>query len=122
MDKETKAKAKEVLSVSLVGIRSRTSNRYGRNLPYMRYRVFLNKKDENGETYQREISDVFTDKELKELSYWSNRSLTMSMTCWGTSQLFEAQLALARFLGHGQKKGEEWGDYTRRAIKFVQEL
>lgn len=119
---EKELKASQVLSVSLVGIPSRTSNSYGRNLPYMRYKVYLNKKDEEGERYQKEISAVFTDEELKDLSYWSNRSLSMSMTCWGTSQLFEAQLALTRFLGRGQKKGEEWSVYTRRATNFVQEL
>lgn len=87
----------------------------------MSYRVFVTKKDEHGETYQREISDIFTKDELKELSYWSNRSLSMAMTCWGTSQKFEAQLALMAFL-NPQKKGEEWGKFCQRADKFVKEL
>lgn len=122
MISEKEQKAREVDAVTLIGIRSKTSNSYGRNLPYMRYRVFLNKTDGEGMHYQREISDVFTEEELKDLSYWSKRSLSMSMTCWGTSQLFEAQLALADFLGWGQQKSEEWSDYTYRATHQIKEL
>lgn len=118
----TELKKLEVNSISLVGIQSRTSNSYGKNLPYMRYRVFLNKTTTEGEPYQTEISNLFTKEELKALRYWSSRSLSMSMTCWGTSQEFEAQLALADFMGVEQRKDEEWGDYTRRAREFVKIL
>lgn len=118
----TEEKKKEILSVQLVGIKSYTSNSYGRNMPYMRYKVFITRRDEQGELYQREISDVFTDTELKDLGYWSNRSLSMSMRCWGTSQYFEAQLALGRFIFGKQKQSEEWGDYTRRLTSLIKEL
>lgn len=101
-------------SITLIGETARTSNSYGRNMAYRRYRVLL-----NGVT---PIEDVYTKEQLKDLSYWSSRSDKMAMTCWGTSQLFEAQLALARFMGWGQKKGEEWGDYTRRATSLIKEL
>lgn len=108
---------KEIKSISLVGIPGRTSNSYGRNLPYMRYKVFLNKVDENNEPYQIEISNVFTAEELKKLPYWSNRSLSMSMTCWGTSQLFEAQISLARWLGFNDKGN--WSEFCQKATNFI---
>ena len=43
------------------------------------------------------------------------------MTCWGTSQYFEAQLALASWLGW-KIEGEEWSDYTFRITKLITEL
>lgn len=113
---ETKDKKLQIKSISLFGIPSRTSNSYGRNLPYMRYKVYLNKIDENGEPYQREISDVFTREELEDLSYWSNRSLSMSMTCWGTSQLVEAQIALGRWLGFDEK---DWPEFSGNVTSFI---
>jgi hypothetical protein len=108
-----------ITGARLIGTRKRTSNSYGRNLPYMSYRVILIIQSRAEMTA---IENVYSKEELKELSYWSSRSDTMAMTCWGTSQLFEAQLALARFLGQGQHKGEEWGDFTRRATDFVKEI
>lgn len=114
MDKKDKILG--IKSITLVGTKSRTSNSYGRNLPYMRYRVFLNKLDENNEPYQIELSNVFTDEELKDLSYWSNRSLSMSMTCWGTSQLFEAQISLGSFLGWNSK---DWSKFSRQCTDFI---
>lgn len=108
-----------IKSISLIGISSRTSNSYGRNMPYMRYRVFINRVDEKGEMYQREISDIFTKEELKNLSYWSNRSLSMSMTCWGTSQLFECQISLGRWLGFSSKDWPAFSDKCRNFIKLI---
>lgn len=114
-----KDRSEGITSISLLGVKARTSNSYGRNLPYMRYKVFLNKKAEDGEAYQREISDVFTAEELKYLAYWSNRSLSMSMRCWGTSQLFEAQIALGRFLGFDDK---DWPAFSDRITSFIKAI
>lgn len=106
-------KKKDIKSISLIGIKSRTSNSYGRNMPYMRYRVLL-----NGTT---PIEDVFDEKELKEnLGYWSTRSNTLSMTCWGTSQLFEAQISLGRWIGFGQKN--RWSEFSRECRDFIKEI
>lgn len=79
---------------------------------YNRYRVIIDGND---------ISSLFDKAELKNLPYWSSRSEMMAMTCWGTSQEFEAQLALAQWLGW-KTKGEEWGDYTRRVTKAITAL
>lgn len=117
MKKDSIAAKKGIKGFSLVGSKSRTSNSYGRNLPYMRYRVLANLKDGR----QVDIADLFTREELKGLSYWSTRSESMSMTCWGTSQLFEAQLALAAFVGM-EKKGMEWSRYSRKACEFSKEI
>jgi hypothetical protein len=81
---------------------------------YNRYIVAV--ENDKGTYY---IQDIFTPEELKNLSYWSPRSQVIAMTCWGTSQFFEAQLVLASFLGIGQKKGEDWGEYTNRIIKII---
>ena len=70
---------------------------------YNRYKVLI-----DGKT----IESIFNKTELKELSYWSPRSNVMAMTCWGTSQEFEAELAIGRFL-QAPKSGKEWGEYTR---------
>lgn len=113
---ETAKKKAEIKSISLFGTSARTSNSYGKNLPYMRYRVFITKQDAEGEFYQRELSDVFTAEELKSLSYWSPRSLAMAMTCWGTSQSFEAQIALGRWLGWSDK---DWPSFSRKCKEFI---
>ncbi len=68
-----------------------------------------------------DIADLFTREELKGMSYWSTRSNALAMTCWGTSQLLEAQLAIAAWLGWRQKS-EEWGTYTRRVTDAIREL
>lgn len=69
---------------------------------YNRYKVLIDGKP---------IEELFDATELKDLSYWSNRSRVLAMTCWGTSQEFEAQLAIGRFLG--AEKLKDWGEYTR---------
>ncbi len=115
-DLEARSKKVEIVGISLFGQSARTSNSYGRNLPYMRYRVFITRKAEDGESYQRELSDVFTAEELKSLSYWSPRSLAMAMTCWGTSQSFEAQIALGRWLGWSDK---DWSAFSRKCEEFI---
>jgi len=104
---------KEVKTISLIGENAKTSNSYGRNMPYRRYRVLV-----NGIT---PLENVFEKEELKSLAYWSSRSTKMAMTCWGTSQYFEAQLALSSWLGW-KIEGEEWSDYTFRITKLITEL
>lgn len=87
---------KNITSIVLVGSKKRTSNSYGKNMPYMGYRVLLQSDNEHNVP----IEQCFTREELKkDLSYWSTRSNTMSMRCWGTSQLFEAQIALGKWMG-----------------------
>lgn len=85
---------------------------------YNRYRVIITLDNRQA---PRAIENIFTPKELKNLSYWSNRSQTMAMTCWGISQSFEAQLALGRFFNM-EIKNEEWGDYTKRVQNLIQIL
>jgi len=53
---------------------------------YNRYKVLIGGKP---------IQNVFATEELKNLSYWVQRSQVMAMTCWGTSQRFEAVISLA---------------------------
>lgn len=108
---------KNIKKVFLIGTKKRTSNSYGKNLPYMSYKIMCQLKNKE----VKKLEDLFTDEELKNLSYWSKRSDTMAMTCWGTSQYFEAQLSLGRFLFEKQKKGEEWGEYTRRITALITE-
>lgn len=109
---------KEIKGISLIGIRSRTSNSYGKNLPYMRYRVFVTADE--GVKKLVPIEEVFTKEELKEgLSYWSTRSESMSMTCWGTSQLFEAKISLGRFLGWNEK---DWPKFSRKCEELIKEI
>ena len=105
-------KPKDLIGIKLVGTKKRTSNSYGRNLPYMSYKVLCETKSYDVVP----LEDVFTAEALKELSYWSKRSNTMAMTCWGTSQLFEAQIALGRFLGF-ESKGR-WSDFSRQCTEF----
>lgn len=102
----------EIKSISLIGIPSRTSNSYGRNMPYMRYRVLIHRED--GAIIN--LADAFEGEELKKLGYWSPRSEAMSMTCWGTSQLFEAQISLGRWLGWDSK---DWPKFSRRCKEFI---
>lgn len=66
------------------------------------------------------LQALATKEELKTLPYWSTRSDRMAMTCWGTSQLFEAQIAIARWLGLDDKG--RWADFSREATQLVQEL
>lgn len=99
---------KGILFISLISAGSGYSKEY--KASYNRYHVLL-----NGTT---RIEDIFTDEELKNLSYWSKKSNVLAMTCWGTSQLFEAQLALASFLKI-RKEGEDWSDYTNRVKDFI---
>ena len=102
-------KKEEVKSITLVLAGTDYNKEY--RASYNRYRVLLNSNIP--------IENAFSEAELGGLSYWSKRSQTMAMTCWGTSQSFEAQLALARWLGTlGDGKGE-WGDYTQRVGKFI---
>jgi hypothetical protein len=77
---------------------------------YNRYKVLIDGKP---------IETLFNDVELKDLPYWVNRSKVMAMTCWGTSQSFEAQLALAKFLQASQS-GKDWGEYTREIREKIE--
>ena len=77
---------------------------------YARYRVLIN---------DQPIESVYTKEQLKDLSYWSSRGNTMSMTCWGTSQSFEAQLSLARFLKLHEDIRKDWPTYTRAVQKQI---
>ena len=104
-----------IKSIALVGHESRTSNSYGRNLAYMRYTVLLSTQD--GKTVN--IANAFSREDLKELSYWSARSKTMSMTCWGTSQLFECQISLGRWLGFDEK---DWSAFSHKCTEFIKQV
>lgn len=102
---------KDILFVSLLSAGNGYCKEY--HSSYKRYHVLI-----NGTT---RIEDLYTREELKALKYWSNRSNVLAVTCWGTSQLFEAQLALASFLGM-REEGEDWGAYTRRATDFIKAI
>ncbi len=104
-----------IIALKLFGIKSRTSNSYGRNLSYMRYDVVADFK--GGKSFR--IADIFEPEELSKLSYWSKRSGMMSMTCWGTSQLFEAQISLAKWLGFDDK---DWPAFSKRATSFITQI
>lgn len=97
---------------------------------YNKYRVLVNvaiyknitaTKTKISHYEWKPIESIWDNSELESLGYWSPRSATMSMSCWGTSQAFEAQLAFGAWLGM-KKEGEEWGDYTRRVQEFVKVL
>ena len=79
---------------------------------YARYRVLINGQP---------LENLYSKEQLnKELSYWSSRSNTMAMTCWGTSQSFEAQLALAGFLKlHQDLRRGHWSEYTRAITEQI---
>jgi len=66
------------------------------------------------------IEKLYTEKELKELPYWVNRSRVMAMVCWGMSQEFEATLKLGAFLFGQYKQGEEWSEYSRRTTEKIE--
>lgn len=104
-------KKEEVTLVHLVKAGQGYNKEY--RASYNRYRVIVESPQGNNA-----IEWLFDEKDLKELGYWSPRSKTMAMTCWGTSQEFEAQLALASWLGW-KIEGEEWGDYTRRVTRAI---
>jgi hypothetical protein len=80
---------------------------------YNRYKVLI-----DGEP----IEKLYDKDELKELGYWSNRSNVLAMTCWGTSQEFEAQLAVGRFLIPIDERPQEWGEYTRMVTDKVKAI
>lgn len=84
----------------------------------MRYRVLVSFDKRGVKTY-KPIEEVMTKEELKDLSYWSNRSQSMSMTCWGTSQLFEAKISLGRFIGLDEK---DWPKFTRKCEEIIKLL
>jgi hypothetical protein len=106
---------KKIQGVELVSVGNGYSRAY--RASYLRYRVFITIGDKKHKEIH-EIDNLFPIERLKKLPYWVARSGVMAMTCWGTSQRFEAQLALAQFLGM-KKKGEEWGDYCRRVEKLI---
>ena len=110
---------KEVTAIRLIGTQKRTSNSYGKNLPYMSYRVLVSNDADSVRAF-RTIQEAFIKEELKTLPYWSSRSEAMAMTCWGTSQFFEAQISLGKWLGIN-KKGA-WSKFTQKCAKMVQEL
>lgn len=110
---------KDITKINLVGIKSRTSNSYGRNMPYMRYEVICHYKGSDGQPSSTKIQGLFDREELKKIPYWSTRSNSMSMTCWGTSQLFEAQISLGRWLGFDEKN---WSDFCRKCQDFIKEI
>src|SRR3990167_11090047 len=93
---------KDIKSITLVQAGTSYNKEY--RASYNRYRVLL-----NGNV---PIENAFSEEELKDLAYWSKRSETMAMTCWGTSQSFEAQLAFARLVRNlcgweKKKRGEK---------------
>ena len=72
---------------------------------YNRYKVLINGKP---------IENIFDEDELKNLSYWVNKSKRMAMTVWGTSQEFEARLAIGNFLElYRIEKKDNWGKYCQ---------
>lgn len=112
--------SKDIKGIRLIGTQKRTSNSYGRNLPYVGYRVMVILDDKaSPQGVMRDIAQLFSDEKLKELSYWSKRSNTMAMTCWGTSRLFEAQIALGRWLGFDSK---DWPEFSQRVTSFITEI
>lgn len=81
----------------------------GGHLPYLRFKVIIDGKN---------IADIYDEKELKEnLSYWKPRSQTLGMTCWGTSQIFEARIAVGRFLKWNSK---DWSAFSRKIEKTIE--
>lgn len=81
---------------------------------YNRYRVLVSLL--NGSTTP--LEQLYDKTELKNLNYWSTRSELMAMTCWGISQEFEAQLALASFFNM-KIENEEWPNYTKRVKEII---
>lgn len=107
-------KRNEVISALLIPCGTGYSKEYRSS--YIRYRVILQSEHDNNV-----IERLFDKEELKGLSYWSSRGKTMSMTCWGTSQKFAAQLALARWLGW-EEKGKDWSEFTRMVENKIKSL
>jgi len=93
-------KPKKIL---LVGVGRGYNRTYGGY--YNRYKVLI-----DGQPIER----LFTSEELKNLPYWVNRSKVMSVSVWGSSQEFEAKLALARFLKIREDLGKtNWAGYCQ---------
>ena len=66
------------------------------------------------------IEHKFSTEDLRDLSYWVNRSKVMAMTCWGSSQEFEAMYSLACFLGWN-KQAKDHSDLCYNFIKAKME-
>ena len=89
---------------------------------YNRYRVLVEiGKDFRGMELEGlyPLEQLFSNLELEKLPYWVNRSKVMAMTCWGTSQRFEAIINLARFLGLDDKN---WSEFTKQAEEKIKEI
>ena len=68
------------------------------------------------------LEKICSTEELKALSYWVSRSNVMAMTCWGTSQEFEATLAIGRFLKLADEKKMEWSLFTRALKEKIEAI
>jgi hypothetical protein len=59
------------------------------------------------------IERLFKKEELKNLRYWVNRSGVLAMSIWGSSQEFEAKMAVAEFLKlYEDLKMKGWAKYS----------
>lgn len=82
---------------------------------YNRYKVLITGTMKDGtEIESVPIERIYDKKELINLAYWVNRSSVMAMTCWGTSQEFEAQLALGNFFEVDKEDRKNWSEYCKK--------
>jgi len=103
-------KTEEIKDIKLIFIGWGYSKKYGSY--YKRFRVLIN---------DTPIEDIFSEEELKNLAYWSNRSKVLAVRVWGLNQDCEAKLSVAGFLDlfHKEEYRNEWGKYVREVEKFI---
>ena len=82
---------------------------------YNRYKIIII-FEQNGKMFSEPIENLYSENELKKLTYWVNKSRVMAMTVWGSSQEFEAKVSLGYFL---KLDTSDWSAFCRNLDNLI---